>query len=70
MFNHLLTADHQLIESLSTLPFDSLLIVIVLAVLLAPVVYRYRLFMRRQLRRLAWIGLGFALGWTSAVYLL
>jgi hypothetical protein len=69
MFNHLLTADSQLIESLSALPFNSLLIVIALAVLLAPVVYRYRLLMRRQLRRLVWIAVGFALGWASAVYL-
>jgi hypothetical protein len=69
MLNEIIRLDSGILASLSALGHSEVVIVVVLAVLLAPVVYRYRLFMRRQLRRLVWIGLGFALGWSSAVYL-
>ena len=48
---------------LESLPLSSVLVVIVLAVALAPVVYRYCLRFRRILRRFLWIALGFGLGW-------
>lgn len=67
MLNEILRLDSSILESLSSLGYSEVVVVLVLAILLAPVVYRYRLFVRRQLRRLAWIGLGFALGLSWAL---
>lgn len=53
---------------LETIPSGSILAVLVSAVLLAPFITRLRLRSRRLLTRFLWLALGFALGWTSAVY--
>ena len=49
---------------LANLPPDAVITVIVLAVIIAPLIYRWRLRLRRWLRRLGWLALGFALAVT------
>jgi hypothetical protein len=55
--------DNQLIQLLKDLPADSVLIAVILSVILAPIVYRFRLKLNRWLRRFFW----FSLGWISAI---
>jgi hypothetical protein len=69
MLTEFVRLDSGILSQLSALGYSEVVIVLVLAVLLAPVIYRYRLRLRRHLRRLTWISVGFALGWTAAVYL-
>jgi len=69
MWSNIITLDSQILVQLQSLDLGNIVIVLALAVLLAPIIYSYRLRLRRHLRRLMWITLGFALGWTSAVYL-
>jgi hypothetical protein len=54
--------DTRLYTLLAELPPSSLVFALVLAVALAPVVYRFRLRLRRWLVRLAWFSAGLALG--------
>ena len=54
--------DFQLLDYLKTLPPDTLLSAVVIAVLIAPLVYRWRLTVARWLRRLAWVALGVVIG--------
>jgi hypothetical protein len=54
--------DTRLYTLLAELPPSSLIFALVLAVVLAPVVYRSRLRFNRWLRRLAWFSAGLALG--------
>jgi len=70
MLSEIIRLDSGVLSQLTSLGYGEVVVVIALAVLLAPIVYRYRLRLRRHLRRLAWISVGFALGWASAVYLL
>jgi hypothetical protein len=70
MLTELIRLDSQILSQLTALGYSQVIIVIVLALLLAPVVYSYRLRLRRHLRRLTWISVGFALGWFSAVHYL
>jgi hypothetical protein len=54
--------DVTVFELLGELPREHIIYVLVLAVLIAPWIYRWRLRVRRILVRLAWIGLGVAVG--------
>lgn len=47
---------------LRTLPADTVLYTLLLAVIISPWVYRWRLRVRRILVRLAWIAVGIAVG--------
>lgn len=47
---------------MQTLPRDSVLWAVILAVIFAPWVYSWRLRVRRIMIRLAWIALGIAIG--------
>jgi len=54
--------DLTLLNYLRSLPPDTVVYAVLLAVIIAPVVYRWRLRVRRIMIRLAWIGLGVAIG--------
>ena len=54
--------DFALLNYLKTLPPDTVLYAVVLAVLLSPLIYRWRLAVGRWLRRLAWVARGVVIG--------
>lgn len=54
--------DLSLLNLLRDLPPNTVIYAVVLAVVISPWVYQWRLRVRRWLVRLAWIGLGVVLG--------
>lgn len=54
--------DFALLNYLKTLPPDTVLYSVLLAVVISPLVYRWRLTVARWLRRLAWLALGVFIG--------
>jgi hypothetical protein len=58
------------LAALTSLSPEILITVLALAVLIAPAVYRWRTRVRRYLRSLIWIGLGFLLGALFCCYAL
>ena len=54
--------DSRLFTVLLELPPSTLIYTLVLAVILAPVVYRFRLKFNRWLRQALWVSVGLALG--------
>ena len=54
--------DFALFDYLQTLPPDTVLYAVILAVLISPLVYRWRLTVARWLRRAAWVALGVFIG--------
>lgn len=55
--------DFALLNYLKTIPPDTVLYAVVLAVIIAPWVYRWRSRVRRIMIRMSWIALGVFLGW-------
>jgi hypothetical protein len=62
MVSHTLPVDLTLVSLLRDLPANTAVYAVILAVIIAPWVYRWRLRVRRIMVRLAWIGLGVAIG--------
>jgi len=58
-------AEYLQPQSLALLPLDTLIAVLLLSVIIAPVIYRWRARVRRFSQRLLWIsvGAGLALLW-------
>lgn len=54
--------DSALFNYLQTLPPDTVIYAVVLAVIISPLIYRWRLTVARWLRRLAWVMLGVVIG--------
>lgn len=55
--------DFAVIDYLRSVPADTLLYAVLLAVVLAPWIYRWRQRVRRIMIRLSWIAVGVFLGW-------
>ena len=54
--------DFALLNYLHSLPPDTVMYAVILAVLISPLVYRWRLTVARWLRRLAWVAVGVFIG--------